>query len=70
MVPLDDSKTKLSEDTVYQKLVNDNLRPEIPSNFSEGIVEVLKKAWNTKPTDRASCEQLLIAIEKQILDMK
>ena len=64
---MDEAKIKLSESVVYDKLVNENLRPHIPNHIPQGIVEVLCKAWNTNPTDRSSCEQLLAAIDKQIL---
>ena len=67
MVPFDERNIKLSEKTVYDKLVTENYRPSLPNSIPEGIIEVLGKAWSTNPVDRVSCEQLLIAIEKQML---
>lgn len=67
VVPFDEAKIKLNENTVYTKLVIENHRPVLPNTVPEGIVEVLEKAWCTKPSDRVSCEQLLVAIEKQMV---
>jgi hypothetical protein len=66
-VPLDEAKIKLCEKNVYDQLVTENYRPHLPNTIPEGIVQVVSKAWSTKPSDRVSCDQLLQVIEKEIM---
>ena len=52
------------KDDLYQKIVVERYRPELPKNISADLADIILSCWNSTPEKRPSFDEILNKLYK------